>query len=98
MQVPPRSVPLGGQRIRIRVNPDLESWGEYFHDKSELHLAPMALDTLKNMRETLRHELMHAALRIGGVAYSDSFQEEAVVRCMETLFFPCWDKLSPKLR
>jgi hypothetical protein len=59
----PTSVKVGGKRVRVRVILDLESWGEYLHDEAEIHLAPRTLLKASTLRETLRHELMHAALR-----------------------------------
>lgn len=44
------------------------------------------------MRVTLRHELMHAALSISGIAYIDRLPEEAIVRCFDNLFFPAYEK------
>jgi len=46
---------------------------------------------------TLRHELQHMALMLGGPAWNMSDGEnEAVVRCMDELFFPAWDAVSRK--
>jgi hypothetical protein len=47
---------------------------------------------------TLRHEMVHAALAIGGVAFSESMEEEAIVRCMDELFFPAWDRVAKRYR
>ena len=79
------------------MKPDLEEWGSYHHDLGEIWLATRALDKASTLRETLRHEIMHAALNISGVAFMEGFQEEAVVRCFEDIFFPAWHKLLPKL-
>ena len=38
-----------------------------------------------------------AAFGISGVAFAEHIDEESVVRCMDEIFFPCWDKLSLKL-
>lgn len=94
---PPKSVVIGGKRIRIRVIPDMDNWGEYHHDKAEIHIAARALQKRSDFRATLRHEVMHAALAISGVSYCTGFQEEAVVRCMEDIFFPAWLKIHAKL-
>lgn len=93
----PSSISVGGKRIRIRVIADLEAWGEYHHDKGEILIASRALAKRSTLRETLRHELMHAALSISGVAFSEGFQEEAVIRCFEDIFHPAWDRLHKKL-
>lgn len=88
---------IGGKRIKIRVVKDKEDWGEYFHDIAEIHIASRALSKASDLRETLRHEIFEAALHIGGVAWSERYDQEVVVRCVESIFFPCWDKLAPKL-
>lgn len=88
---------VGGQRIRIDVSTAIEEWGHYDHDRKVITLSYRALDKASTLRTTLRHELMHAALSISGVSYCTGFQEEAVVRCMEDIFFNAWDKLHAKL-
>lgn len=93
----PTSVSVGGKRVRIRVIPELESWGEYHHDEAEIHLAPRTLLKAITLRETLRHELMHAALSISGVGFAESLDQEAVIRCFDEIFFPAWDTLHKKL-
>lgn len=84
---------VGGQRIRIRVIKELDDWGNYDHDKKLIHLARKACRTQDTMLEILRHEMMHAALNISGVAFCENFEEEAVVRCMEDVFFPAWTRI-----
>ena len=93
----PSFVNVGGKRVRIRVVPDMEDWGEYDHDAFEIRISTKALVKRSLIRETLRHELMHAALSIGGVSYAERPDEEAFVRCMENILFPAWDRLSEKL-
>lgn len=94
---PPRSVTVGGQRIRIQVHKDLEDWGDYDHDKKIIRISGKACSDVKHMLSTLRHEMVHVALRVSGVAFSDNFEEEAVVRCMDDVFFPAWDRLVKRL-
>lgn len=93
----PKSVIVGGQRIRIDVSTAIEEWGQYDHDRKVITLSHRAFEKSSTLRATLRHELMHAALSISGVSYCTGFQEEAVVRCMEDIFFPSWEKLHSKL-
>jgi hypothetical protein len=93
----PKSVIVGGQRIRLDVSTSLEDWGQYNHDTKAITISHRALERDSTLRTTLRHELMHAALSISGVSYCTGFQEEAVVRCMEEVFFPSWEKLHTKL-
>lgn len=79
-----RSIDIGGHTIKVVIDPTIEEYGLFDLDRMTI--------TLRNYDEvTLRHELVHAALRIGGVAFCDNFPEEAVVRCMDHLFFPAWE-------
>jgi len=93
----PKSVIVGGQRIRIDVSTSIEDWGQYDHDRKVITLSHRALEKASTLRTTLRHELMHAAMSISGVSYCTGFQEEAVIRCMDDIFFPAWTKLHAKL-
>ena len=97
MQKVPRSITIGGKRIKIRVCPELESWGEYHHDLSEIRLSTSCIENQETFVQTLRHEILEASLCLGGVAWSERYDQEVLVRCLESIFFPCWDKLSPKL-
>ena len=42
--------------------------------------------------------MMEASLLISGVGFSDSYEQEAVVRCMEEIFFPAWEVILKKLK
>lgn len=90
----PKSIPIGGRRVRIKIC-EREKWGEYFHDKAEIQISTQV--TGKDLIETLRHEMLEASLYISGVAWNERHEQEAVVRCMETIFFPAWDNLNRKL-
>ena len=46
---------------------------------------------------TLRHELMEASLCISGVGFCETFEQEAVVRCMDEVFFPAYERLLKRL-
>lgn len=87
---------VGGQRITVQVVADLDDWGNYDHDEKKIHLARRACRKQELMLEILRHEMVHAALHIGGVAYSENFEEEAIVRCMDDIFFPAWTKIQKR--
>lgn len=93
----PTSVYVGGKKLRIRIVSDLESWGEYHHDAAEIRISPKALSKASTLRETLRHEIMHAALAISGVSFMETFSEEAVVRCFDEIFFPAYEKLRERI-
>ena len=94
---PPKEIQIGGRMLTVIVDPKLEAWGEYHADDHQIVLASKTLDKQSTLRETLRHEMLHAALDISGLSYLERFEEEAVVRCAENLFFPAWEKVRKQL-
>lgn len=94
---PPPLVNVGGRTIIIRIDPTLEAWGEYRADDKEIILASRTLDKQSNLRETLRHEILHASFDIGGIAYLEGYEEEAIVRCIENIFHPAWETVRKQL-
>lgn len=60
-------------------------------DRTHLH------DDPKGAVETLRHELMEAALLLTGVGFMDRYDQEPVVRAMEQAFFPAWERVLGRL-
>ena len=96
---PPTEISIGGSTIAIRIDPKLEAWGEYRGDDAQIVLASRTLDKQSTLRETLRHEMLHAALDISGLSYLERFDqvEEAFVRALENVFFPAWEKVRKQL-
>ena len=95
---PPTEIQIGGRTITIRIDPKLEdAWGMYHSDDAEIVLASRTLDKQSTLRETLRHEMLHAALDISGLSYLERFEEESVVRCIDNIFHPAWDKVRKQL-
>ena len=92
----PRSVSIGGQVVKIRVVDDLEDWGQYDYDAQTISLSGRAVAG-KEFVSTLRHEMTHAALWIGGVAFSEGMEEEAVLRCLDSVFWPAWERVRKRL-
>ena len=87
---PPSVVSIGGKAITIRIDPKLEdAWGSYIGDDAEIVLSSRALEKQSTLRETLRHEMLHAALDICGISYLERYEEEATIRCVENVFFSC---------
>lgn len=88
----PKSIQIGGLRVKINIIENLEDFGNFSLDDLTINLRKG--DT-KVMKDTLRHELMHAAFSIGGIAHCAPFEEveEGVVRCLDHIFFPAWEKL-----
>lgn len=84
--------------IPIRVDDELEDWGQYRPDAREIVLSERALQNSKTLRETLRHEIQHAALDIAGLSYLKHYEEEAIVRCYDNLAAPAIEKLNLHIR
>ena len=95
----PKTVTIAGRRIKLVVEEfkgiDSDTFGEYDHDDKLIQINT-GLDD-KVALETLRHEMMEAALLISGVGFSERYEQEAVVRCMEEIFFPAWETILKRL-
>jgi hypothetical protein len=94
---PPAFVNIGGKVITVRVDPRMESWGEYRPDDAEIALSTETLKNQSTLRKTLRHEMLHASLDIAGLSHLTVYEEEAIVRCIDNIFHPAWDKVRDQL-
>ena len=95
----PKTVSIAGKRIKIEVvtlSGDDPDYGMYFHDKKLIQINKGLKD--KVMLDTLRHEMMEASLLISGVGWLESYDQEAVVRCMEEIFFPAWETFLKRIK
>jgi len=93
----PNSIPIAGRRIKLEAVPfgdEDPPYGLYFHDKKLIQVNARIKG--KVLLETIRHEMMEASLLISGVGWLESYEQEAVVRCMEEIFFPAWDSFLKK--
>lgn len=94
----PSSVVIGGKRVRIVVEKlDDESYGQCAFDGMKITLSPSTATNTRLLRDTLRHEMIHSALKISGVSFSERYEEEVIVRCLENIFFPAWDRIANTL-
>ena len=86
----PKTIAVAGRRVRLVTMPldTDELYGEYHHDLKRIQVA-RGLD-VRTLLITIRHEVMEASLLLSGVGFLESYQQEAVVRCMEEIFFPAW--------
>ena len=96
----PKTVSIAGRRIRLVVKPfkgeDSGTFGEYFHDDKLIQINAGLDDGVA--LDTLRHEMMEASLFLSGLAWAERFEQEAVVRCMEEIFFPAWGALLKRIK
>lgn len=81
-------IEIGGMSIVIEFDEALSEFGHWNYDSKTIKMGPRAESCFW---ETLRHETVHAALDIGGVSFCETMEVEAVVRCLDGLFFPAWD-------
>lgn len=88
----PKSIQVGGLRVKIAIVENIEEYGNFSLDDLTIRIRK---GDIKVMKDTLRHELMHAAFSIGGIAHCAPFEEveEGVVRCLDHIFFPAWQKI-----
>lgn len=93
----PKSVQVGGVTLAVRIVPDLDDWGQYRADDREIVLSTKTVSKASSLRETLRHEMLHAALDISGLSYMKTYEEEAIVRCIDNVFHPAWEATRKQL-
>jgi len=88
----PNSVKIGGQAVRIKRGKLEDAYGQYEHDNRVIWIS----DAIKDNRviiETLRHEMLEASLLISGVGWMEKYDQEAVIRCIDEIFFVSWRSL-----
>jgi hypothetical protein len=92
-----KSVHIAGYRIPVKVKDLEDTYGQYVPDSKVIELDRKTVQNPKLLKDTLRHEMIEAALFLSGVAYSDTYNQEPIVRALDELFWPAWDKVSKKL-
>lgn len=98
MKKPPQNVTIGGIKFHIVVSAiENGDYGRMNFDERKIILNTTCLAKASLLRETLRHEILHAALHISGVSFSERYDEENIVRAIEHIFFPAWEKMHQKL-
>lgn len=93
----PRKISIGGIAFKVRfVKFDDDDYGKMDFDQRLILLNQTMKNNLPMTIETLRHEMIHAALAVGGVSFAVEYDEEVIVRCLDSIFFPAWDKLTKR--
>lgn len=93
----PRKISIGGIAFKVRfVKFDDDDYGKMDFDQRLILLNQAMRNNLPMTIETLRHEMIHAALAVGGVSFAVEYDEEVIVRCLDSIFFPAWDKLTKR--
>ena len=94
----PRAIEIAGCRVAIRVSDLVDTYGQFTFDDRLIEIDRVHLkDDPAGALETLRHEMMEAALLLTGVGFMEKYDQEPVVRAMEQAFFPSWERLLAKL-
>lgn len=94
----PKFVLVGGRKIAVRVDHEISDWGQFDTDVPEIRLSPRAVSKASTLRETLRHEMLHAALDVAGLTYLKHYEEESIVRCIDGIFMPAWEAVRKQLQ
>jgi len=93
----PKKISIGGIAFKVQfVKFDVDDYGRMDFDQRLILLNHSIKHNLPMVIETLRYEMVHAALAVGGVSFSVEYDEEVIVRCLDSLFFPAWDKLTKR--
>lgn len=74
-----------------------ECYGQYVPDSKVIEIDKQTLKDKRVLRETLRHEMIEATLFLSGIAYSETYDQEPIVRALDEIFWPAWDRVSKRL-
>ena len=89
----PKTITIGGCKIKIQVK-DLEDLhGQFLYDKKVIEINSTLLEDPKELKETIRHEMVEAALLLAGVGWGELYDQEPVVRALDNIFWPAWTKM-----
>ena len=92
-----KSVSIAGHRIPIKVKDLDECYGQYVPDSKVIEIDKQTIKDKRVLRETLRHEMIEATLFLSGIAYSETYDQEPIVRALDEIFWPAWDRVSKRL-
>jgi hypothetical protein len=90
----PKKVTIGGIAFAVK-RMKMETYGEMDFDARKIHISSDIKDDAMII-DTLKHEMLHATLAVGGHSWAKVYDEECIVRCIENIFFPAWDNLVKK--
>lgn len=92
----PRIVGIGGRKIKVSYA-DIPHYGEFDYDEGTIRISKELKNNPREVYETFRHELVEAALLLGGVGWQEIYDQEPVVRALDNIFWPVWEKIRIKL-
>jgi Zn-dependent peptidase ImmA (M78 family) len=98
----PKSIHIAGVPVKI-IQEDLsdednlsKGYYGYYSDERRVIVIEQTLSP-KVAKATMRHEMLHASLALSGLNRLERFEEEAIVRCMDSIFFPAWERFLKRL-
>jgi len=94
----PNHIELAGVKVAIRYRQMDDTFGEYHSNIRTIYVSQLAMRDAKTLLDTIKHEARHAILDLTGLAHLVRYEEEAIVRCMENLLDPAWDRFLTKYK
>lgn len=73
-------------------------YGHYLPDAKRIELDRSTIQDARILRETLRHEMMEATLLLSGIGWGERYEQEPIVRAIDEIFWPAWEKVEKRLR
>jgi hypothetical protein len=86
----PKTITIGGCKIKIQVKELEDLHGQFLYDKRAIEINSALLEDPKELKETIRHEMVEAALLLAGVGWGELYDQEQVVRALDNIFWPAW--------
>jgi hypothetical protein len=86
----PKTITIGGCKIKIQVKELEDLHGQFLYDKRAIEINSTLLEDPKELKETIRHEMVEAALLLAGVGWGELYDQEQVVRALDNIFWPAW--------
>ena len=89
----PTKVDIAGHSIPIiRVKMVDDTYAQYEHEKRTIFVDINIKDD-RTFITSLRHEVLEASLLLSGVGWSEKYDQEPIVRCVDEIFWPAWESL-----
>jgi hypothetical protein len=93
----PKTIAIAGHNIKLQFVTLCDCYGQYEHDRKTILIDKEFHGSTVCVIETIRHEMLEASLLLSGVGFSDKYDQEIVVRCVEEIFFPAWDRFCKRI-
>lgn len=93
----PKTIAIAGHNIKLQFVTLSDCYGQYEHDRKTILIDKEYHSSNIGVLETIRHEMLEASLLLAGVGFSDKYDQEIVVRCIEEIFFPAWDRFCKRI-